>query len=95
MNWYRLLQKRHALIIPRAALSLRPITSRGPTWIGPNYRHSLWALTIEHERPYADAFGHKKLDRGVSIATVENFLVGKAEDSVKQKLRDVLLTTTK
>jgi hypothetical protein len=52
------------------------------------------AQIIEHEWSYIDPFGHGKLDRGVSIATVENFLTGKADDSVKQKLRDVLLNTS-
>jgi len=53
------------------------------------------AVNVEHEWSYVDPFGHGKLDRGVSIATVENFLMGKAEDSVKQKLRDLLLNTSK
>jgi hypothetical protein len=53
------------------------------------------AVNVEHEWTYVDPFGHGKLDRGVSIATVENFLKGKAEDSVKQKLRDVLVSTSK
>ena len=53
------------------------------------------AVNVEHEWTYVDQFGNGKLDRGVSIATVENFLKGKAEDSVKQKLRDVLVSTSK
>jgi hypothetical protein len=53
------------------------------------------AVNVEHEWSYVDPFGHGKLDRGLSIATVENFLKGKAEDSVKQKLRDVLVSTSK
>ena len=53
------------------------------------------AQTIEHAWSYVDPFGHGKLDRGVSVATVENFLMGNADDSVKQKLRAVLSGTTK
>ena len=53
------------------------------------------AVNVEHEWSYVDPFGHGKLDRGVSIATVENFLMGKAEDSAKPKLPDVLLNTPK
>ena len=50
-------------------------------------------LTVEHNWSYIDPFGHGKPDRGTSIATVENFLMGNADDSVKQKLRDVLMNT--
>ncbi len=52
-------------------------------------------LNVEHAWSYVDPFGHGKPDCGVSIATVENFLTGKADDSVKQKLREVLLSTSK
>jgi hypothetical protein len=50
--------------------------------------------TIEHEWSYIDPFGHGSPDRGVTVATVENFLMGKADDGVKQKLRDILLKTS-
>jgi hypothetical protein len=51
------------------------------------------AQIIEHEWSYVDPFGHGKLDRGMSAVTVEDFLMGNADDKVKQKLREVMLDT--
>lgn len=51
------------------------------------------AQIVEHQWSYVDPFGHGKLDHGMSVATVEDFLVGGADESVKQKLREVLLGT--
>jgi len=47
--------------------------------------------TVEHAWSYVDPFGHGKLDRGVTTVTVEHFLMGNADDGVKQKLRAALL----
>jgi hypothetical protein len=52
------------------------------------------ALDVEHAWSYIDPFGYGKPARGVSVATVENFLMSEVDEIVKQKLRDVLLTTS-
>ena len=48
------------------------------------------ARSVEHAWSCIDPFGHGERDEGASVATVENFLTGKAHDSVKQKLRELL-----
>jgi hypothetical protein len=52
------------------------------------------ALNVEHAWSYFDPFSHGKTDC-LSLATVEDFLKSNADDSVKQKLRDALLSTSK
>lgn len=49
------------------------------------------ASNIEHEWSYFDPFGHGKPSQGMSTSSVENFLMGSADDNVKQKLREALL----
>ncbi len=49
------------------------------------------ASNVEHEWSYVDPFGHGKPNRGMSTISVENFLMGSADDNVKQKLREALL----
>ena len=49
------------------------------------------ALSVEHEWSYIDPFGRGKPDCGVSTVTVENFLKGSADESVKEKLRAILV----
>jgi hypothetical protein len=51
------------------------------------------AQTVAHEWSYVDPFGQGKPDCGVSTVTVENFLTGSADDSVKQKLRAILVSS--
>jgi hypothetical protein len=50
------------------------------------------ARTVEHAWSHIDPFGQGERDEGASVATVESFLTGKADDSVKQKLREALPT---
>lgn len=49
------------------------------------------ALSVEHKWSYVDPFGNGKPDRGLTVVTVENFLMGRTDDGVKQKLRAILL----
>lgn len=49
-------------------------------------------LCVEHQWSYVDPFGHGNPDRGTSTVSVESFLTGNADDDVKQKLRDILLS---
>jgi hypothetical protein len=49
------------------------------------------AQIVEHAWTYVDPFGNGKLDRGMTAVAVEDFLMGSADQQVKQKLRDVLL----
>jgi hypothetical protein len=51
------------------------------------------ALNVEHEWSYVDPFGQGKPDAGVSSVTVENFLAGGADSTVKQKLRAILTSS--
>ena len=51
------------------------------------------ALNVEHEWSYIDPFGQRQPDCGVSTVTVENFLTGSADTNVKQKLRDILVSS--
>jgi hypothetical protein len=46
------------------------------------------ARSVEHEWSYVDPFGQE--DIGFSSETVEHFLAGGADCSVKQKLRAIL-----
>lgn len=48
------------------------------------------ARSVEHEWSYVDPFGQGKPDIGFSSETVEHFLAGGADCSVKQKLRTIL-----
>jgi hypothetical protein len=50
------------------------------------------AQNVEHEWSCQDPFSFGGLDSGTSTVTVENFLMGSADDSLKQKLRDALLS---
>ena len=49
------------------------------------------AQHVEHEWSCQDPFSFGRVDRGTSTVTAENFLMGSADGTVKQKLRDALL----
>lgn len=51
-------------------------------------------LSVEHEWSYVDPFGHGKPDCGMSTMTVESFLMGNVDDTLKQKLREALFVCT-
>ena len=50
---------------------------------------------VEHRWSYVDPFGRGETDSGMSIASVEEFLMGNADDSAKQKLRAFLKITAR
>lgn len=52
-------------------------------------------INIEHRWSYVDPFGRGETDSGMSIASVEEFLMGHGDDDVKQKLRAFLKATTR
>ena len=49
------------------------------------------AQHVEHEWSCQDPFGFGGMSGGTSTVKVEEFLMGLADDTVKQKLRDALL----
>jgi hypothetical protein len=48
------------------------------------------AMNVEHEWSYVDPFGQGGPDSGVTTVPLESFLLGNADDTVKQKLRVIL-----
>lgn len=52
-------------------------------------------LNVEHRWSYVDPFGYGEADDGMSVVSVEEFLMGNAHDSAKQKLRAFLKVTTR
>lgn len=52
-------------------------------------------LNVEHRWSYVDPFGQGETDSGMSIASVEEFLMGHGDDDVKQKLRAFLKVTAR
>jgi hypothetical protein len=53
------------------------------------------ASNVQHQWSYVDPFGHGQPDCGTSTVSVESFLMGGTDDSVKQKLRAVLSSASK
>ena len=49
-------------------------------------------LNVEHRWSYVDPFGQGETDSGMSIASVEEFLMGHGDDDAKQKLSAFLKT---
>lgn len=52
------------------------------------------AISVEHRWSYVDPFGQGETDSGMSVASVEEFLMGNADDGAKQKLRAFLKAAT-
>lgn len=63
--------------------------------IGTGFLHDITdtgasTINVEHRWSYVDPFGRGETDSGMSIASVEEFLMGHGDDDVKQKLRAFL-----
>lgn len=51
-------------------------------------------LNVEHRWSYVDPFGYGETDGGMSVVSVEDFLMGNGDDDAKQKLRAFLKAAT-
>jgi CheY-like chemotaxis protein len=49
------------------------------------------AQSVNHQWSYVDPFGHGQTATGSTSVSVESFLMGNADDNVKQRLREFLL----